>query len=277
MLQQPLGGARIKVLQAFPMEGVAGIVIQMQLCAWDQAGHFFAHPLRRESVIFAADDEGWAGHARQLLDRVVIHGGGGLGFHGMDWLRGWIDGGLGSSCQDTLPAVIVVKPRFGEDQHLDVMHEVFWTKSGFALHEVLPSGQPKPVLPGPGAHQDHARHLVRVADGQLLGNHGAERAANNAGAGDVEGIHQRGIIIRHHFSGVGTSGFVSATHASVVPKDAPKMRLPSGGMSVPDDSGCSDPHNANQRFARAALGVGHFDSGGQFQSGHGGRMLGVMG
>jgi hypothetical protein len=35
MLQQPLGGAGIKVGEAFPVEGVAGVVVEVEIGAGD--------------------------------------------------------------------------------------------------------------------------------------------------------------------------------------------------------------------------------------------------
>ena len=48
---------------------------------------------------------------------------------------------------------------------------------------------------GRGRHQDEARGALRMEDGEGLGDHAAERQADDMGLGDVEGVEQAGEVV----------------------------------------------------------------------------------
>ncbi len=174
MLQQPLGRARIEVAHLFPVEGVAGVVVEVEVGAGDGGGDFFAHPLRGEGVVLAADDERGALHVFEFVERVVRDGGGALGLGGVQGLRRGIGGGVFETLLHVVPAVVVVEPGLGEDEHLNPLHEILGTHGGLGLHEMLPGVEAEAVLPRPGTHEDHAFHLLRMTQRELLRNDAAE-------------------------------------------------------------------------------------------------------
>ena len=260
MLQKPLGGAWIEVAQAFPVEGVACVVIEMKVSARDGGGDFFAHPAGGEGVVFTTDDEGGTFDVFQLADGVVSDGSRALGLHGMDGLRCCIGGGVFETLLHVVPAIIVIEPRLREDQHLYVVHEVFRTHGGLALHEVLPGVETEAVLTSPSTHEDHAFHLLRVTQGELLSNDRAEGAADDTRLLDAKLIHQASVVISHHGGGVGAFRFVRLADAAVVAEDAAEVLGPFSGVGFPDAAWGSDAHDADQRFAAAAFFVKHLDS-----------------
>ena len=54
---------------------------------------------------------------------------------------------------------------------------------------------------GRGAHQDEARGAPRMEDAEGLGDHAAERQADDMGLGDVEGLEQAGEVVREVVDG----------------------------------------------------------------------------
>jgi hypothetical protein len=267
MLQQPLSSARIEIAEALPVEGMASVVIQMQVRSGKSGGHFLAHPFRGEGVVLPADDECGTFDILELIERVVTDSSSALCLHGMHGLRSWVEGGIFQALLHVIPTVIVVEPRLGENKHLHVVHEVFGTHRGLALHEVLPSVKAEAVLPRPSAHEDHALHLVWMTEGELLGDNGAERAADNTRLLDAELIHEASIIVRHHRSGIGTFGFVGLTHAAIVTKDAPEVLFPGLRMCIPHTTGSCHSHDADERITATAFLIKHFDTVG-FDVGH---------
>ena len=187
-------------------------------------------------------------------------GGGGLGFHRVDGLGGGVGGGVFEALLHVVPAVVIIEPGFGEDEHLDVVHEVLRAHGGLTLHQVLPGVETEAVLTGPGAHEDHAFHLIGVAKGELLGDDGAEGTADDAGLFDAELIHEAGVVVRHHGGGVGAFGFVGEADAAIVAEDAAEVLFPSLGVSVPDAAGSGDAHDADDGVAAAAFVIVHLDS-----------------
>lgn len=260
VLQEPVRCAGIEVTKALPMEGMAGIVVKMQVCAGDGSGDFFAHPFRCECIVFAADDEGGASDVFQLTQRIVSDGSGALSLHGMHRLGCGISGSVFKALLHVGPAVIIVEPGLGKDEHLYVMHEVLGTHGGLALHEVLPGVKTEAILSCPGTHEDHTFHLLRMTQGELLGDDAAEGAADDASLGDAELVHETGVVIRHHGRGIGAFGFVGLADAAVVAQDAAEVLGPFRRMSLPDSTRGSDAHDADERFAAAALFIIHLDS-----------------
>ena len=72
---EPFANSWIEVVQAFPVEGVAGIFIHMLVTIWDGCGHFFAHPFRSEHIVDTTDDQGWASDTALAVRGVVINAG----------------------------------------------------------------------------------------------------------------------------------------------------------------------------------------------------------
>lgn len=268
MLQQPLRRARIEIGETLPVEGMPGVIVEVKVGTGDGGSDFLAHPLRREGIVFAANDECGALHVLKFVERVVRDGGSTLRLHGMHGLRCRIEGGVFESLLHVAPALIVVEPGLSEDEHLHVVHEVLGTHGGFALLQMFPSTQTETILPRPGTHEDHAFHLCRMTQRELLRNDRAERTADNAGLLDAELVHEPGIIIGHHCRGVGPGWLLRFAHAAVVTEDAAEMLLPSLCVRIPNASGSSHSHDADQRITAAAFLIKHFDSVG-FDVGHG--------
>ncbi len=137
MLQQPLRRARIEIVHALPVEGMPGVVVKVEVGAGDVGGGFFAHPARSKGIILACDDEHGALDVLQVVERVVADGGGALRFHRVDGLGRGIDCGVLQALLHVVPAVVVVEPRLGEDEHLHVVHEVLRAHRGLAVHKML--------------------------------------------------------------------------------------------------------------------------------------------
>ena len=260
MGQQPLGGAGIEIVQLFPMEGMAGVVIKMQVSAGNGGGDFFTHPFRGKGVVFSADDEGGDGDVFELANRIVSDGGSALGLGSVEGLGRGIGGGIFEALLHVVPAVIVVEPWLGEDEHLNPLHEIFWAHGGLGFHEVLPGVESEAVLPCPGAHEDEALDFFGVTKSELLGDDGAEGAADDAGLLDAELVHQAGVVVGHHGAGVGAFWFVGQADAAVVAQDAAEVLFPGLSVGIPDAAGGGDAHDADKRFTAAAFFVVHLDS-----------------
>ncbi len=260
VLQQPLSRARIEIAETLPMEGVAGIIIQMKISSGNVRCDFLAHPARGEDIILTADDEHRALDVLEIVERVMAHGGGGLSFHRVNRLRRWIGRGFGQPTLHVVPAVVVVEPRLREDEHLNIVHEILRTHGRLALHHVLPGVEAEAILTRPSAHEDGALHFVWMTQSKLLGDHGTKGTADNTGFLDAKLIHQSGIVIRHLRGGVGASGLVRETDSAIVTENAAEVLGPSLSVGIPNATRSGDAHDADERFARAALFVEHVDT-----------------
>ena len=156
------------------MEGVASIVIEMQVAVRDAGGDFLAHPRRCEGIILATDDEHGALDVLQVIERVVRYGGIALRFGGVQGLRRRIECCVLEALLHVVPAVIVVEPGLGKDEHLDPLHEVLGAHVRLGFLEVLPSVEAEAILACPRAHEDRRLHLVRMTQGELLSDDGTE-------------------------------------------------------------------------------------------------------
>ena len=276
VFEEEVGAALIEAVEAFPVEGVASVVEEVEFCVGDVSGEFFAHPARGEDVVFATDDEAGGIDAGEVGEDVVGDAGVGLAFEGVERLRGWVACGVEEPLGEALGGFVVVPEWFGEDEELDVAHHVFWAEVSLDGFEVFEDGFAVVVEAGPCAHEDGAFDFFRVPEGELLGDDAAHGAADDVGFFDAEGVHETGVVVGHHGACVWAGGFIGEADAAVVAEDAAEVFFPDGGVGFPDAAWGGDAHDADDGFAGTAFFVVHFDTVG-FDRGHGSGGWGVKG
>ena len=161
MSAQPIGGTRVKIVKALPVERVASSFIEMQVTVRNASRHFLAHPTWREDVVLATDDKAWTLDILQLIQRVVLSTGSSLSLHGMKRLRRFSIGSITTAIKDALIGVVIVPERLGEDEQLYILHKLFRTKTCLDRLHVSKDGLRIAIATCPGTHEDSTLHFLR--------------------------------------------------------------------------------------------------------------------
>ena len=78
MRQQPFPHAGVEILNAFPVERVSGLIIQIKRTVWNGTSYFFAHPNGRENILSPANNQAGLADATQFFQSIVLDAGFGL-------------------------------------------------------------------------------------------------------------------------------------------------------------------------------------------------------
>ena len=112
-------------------------------------------------------------------------------------LRQRIDGGRLPALQHVGVTRVAVPVPLGEDQELDVNGELFRPQPALDVHHVLKHVAGVAVAAAPGTHQHGTLHELRMAQGKLLRDDAAHRAADHADLADPQGGQQPGVVVGH--------------------------------------------------------------------------------
>ena len=105
---------------------------------------------------------------------------------------------------------------------------------------------------GGRAVQPERAHPVRVAQGQLLGDHPAHRGAADVGAADPERVQQARHVGGHAGDGVGRGRHVALAGAAVVERDHAMLGCEGGRLQRPRGVVPAPAHDEHERRARRA-------------------------
>ena len=124
----------------------------------------------------------------------------------------------------------------------------------------LRPGEDRRRAAGHRAAEHERAHALRGAQHELLGDHPAERHAEDVRRRDAEVVEEAGCVVRHLAHRVGLVRLVGAPGAAVVEGDYLVLAAEGGDLAEPARRVRAQTHDQEQRFAAAANFVVEIDA-----------------